>query len=593
MRFIRRRGALPALLPAILLAFAAAAQNPRTEPEVRVASQAYVLPPLLLTAQTSLVEVDVVVRRRDGAIVNGLGRGDFRVYDNGQLRPLAAFSVQTASAEAPAGGAKQKGAAASAPLRPAVSAAAPRSIALYFDDVNTTKTDLGNARIAAQRFVKEALTPGDRVAVFTASDVQSLALTGDRARLLATIANIRTHPRAGDSQLTCPRITAYQAYLISVEHDPEALDAAIEEYDRCSPEAVDDFNGRSMKQLSISQQNEQEPILAQAQSTWAQADGISDDTLRSVRGAVDYLARQSGSRMLLMASGGFLAGSGDLEQEQDDIVQDALHAGVVINALDAKGLYTDGPGRPLNEATDTGTLPLATFYFEETSKLPMRQEQNAPMVDLARSTGGLFFENNNDLTLGFERLGLIPEVTYELAFAPGDIPHDGKYHKLKVSLDPAGNASGKELLQYRPGYFAPPPDNSAAGLPNRVGSAMRGSEPSAAVAGGYQAAAVRGGVRVAFHLDAAKLPFQEVNGWRLLNLVFVAGLFRPDGTWVTGKQGEMDLALESATWKRFAAQGLGASLTVNAPAGAYRLRVVIADSGEAGVFAASQAVEVP
>ena len=42
--------------------------------------------------------------------------------------------------------------------------------------------------------------------------------------------------------------------------------------------------------------------------------------------------------MVLLASSGFV--SGTLEMEQDQLTEQALHANVVINALDAKGLYT-------------------------------------------------------------------------------------------------------------------------------------------------------------------------------------------------------------------------------------------------------------
>ena len=71
------------------------------------------------------------------------------------------------------------------------------------------------------------------------------------------------------------------------------------------------------------------------------------------------------------------------------------------------------------------------------------------MAILAAGTGGLFFQNNNDLDLGLRELGLLPEYSYSLAFAPPGAP-DGKYHTLKVRLK---QSRGYEV-QARPGYFA-------------------------------------------------------------------------------------------------------------------------------------------
>src|SRR6185437_3808513 len=188
--------------------------------------------------------------------------------------------------------------------------------------------------------------------------------------------------------------------------------------------------------------------------------------------------RQPGNRLLVLASDGFLSEGPALEQQQEHIVSAALHAGIVIDALDAKGVYTTGPGRPLAEQDDMGTLPLAVYVFNETRKLPEQQELRQAMANFTQSTGGLFFKDNNDLTLGFERLGMMPEVTYHLAFSAGDVPQDGKFHKLAVALTPRS----PDAVQARAGYFAPLPEASVAGLHDQMDDAMRSTEALAGVA---------------------------------------------------------------------------------------------------------------
>lgn len=570
-----RAALLCLLLPAMSLAQSAA------EPEVRVSASPYRLPPPLLHAQITLVPLEVVVRRADGSLVAGLTRQDFAVFDDGQPRALAAFSVQQRAAASPA----SPGSAA--PGESAAPAPAPRAVGLYFDDVNTDNRDLGNARNAALRYLREDSGAHDRIAIFTASGEQGLDFTADHARLLAAVAAIRTHPRQGSSVVPCPRMTPYQAYLISDLNDIAALQAAVDEAAQCpGATPTDDATGQPLRELGLKGEWANESLLAQAQGTWALTEGVSEDTLSGLRAGIAALARQPGNRMLLIASGGFLGVGYTLEEKQDQLVQESLRAGVVINSLDAKGLYTDGPGRPLSEASDSGTLPLSTFIFEETSKMTVRQEQDAPLIKLAQSTGGLFFHDNNDLTLGFERLGMIPELTYELAFSPGAIPHDAKYHKLKVRVASAG----KVLVQARPGYFAPPPDNSARAIAEQMDAAMRADTAQSGLAAEIGWKPAPGGERVYLRLDPTHLPFVEQKGRRRLRLQFVAGLFNQQGEFVTGKQGAMDLALTPATYQRLAAQGLGVNLDLTAPPGAYRLRVVAAELNTGHLFAATQPV---
>lgn len=571
----------PALLW-ILLASLGLAQRAAI-PEVRVSASPYILPPPLVQAQSALVPLEVVVRRPNGTLVDGLTRQSFVVLDDGQPRTLAAFNLQRRNADLAAVAA----AGAPAPVEVARPAAPPRAVGLYFDDVNTDNRDLGNARNAALRYLREDSGGSDRVAVFTASGIQSLAFTADHARLLAAVAAIRAHPRQASSVVPCPRITPYQAYLITDLNDITALQAAADEAANCPGNSpTDDLTGQPLRSLGLKGEWAQEPLLAQAQATWALAQGVSEDTLTSIRGGVAALARQPGTRMLLIASGGFLADGSILGEQQDKLIQESLRAGVVINSLDAKGLFTDGPGRPLGEAVDSGTLPLSTFIFEETSKMTVRQAQDAPLIKLAQSTGGLFFHDNSDLTLGFERLGMIPELTYELAFSPGAIPHDGKYHTLKVRV----SAPGRTLVQARPGYFAPAPGLSTRDIADQMDAAMRAGSPQSALPAQIGWKPEPGGERIYIRLDPSTLPFVVQDGRRRLRLQFVAGLFNQQGEFVTGKQGAMDLALTPATYQRLAAQGLGVNLDLTAPPGAYRLRVVAAELNTGHIFAASQPV---
>ena len=73
------------------------------------------------------------------------------------------------------------------------------------------------------------------------------------------------------------------------------------------------------------------------------------------------------------------------------------------------------------------------------------------MGTLAQDTGGILYENNNDLEAGFRRVAAIPDTSYTLAFSPENLKHDGAFHPLKVTLVSAKGLS----VQARKGYYAP------------------------------------------------------------------------------------------------------------------------------------------
>lgn len=571
---------------------AALAQAPQKE--IRVTGGPYLLPPPRFSATSDLVEVDVVVRDRDGRPVAGLAQQNFTLTDNGRTRELSAFSVSTAPAP-PAAAAHAPGEArpAAMPAR----AAGTRAIELFFDDVNTDKNDLANARNAALRFAREALTPADRVAVYTASTDGELGFTLDRGKLAAAIAALAPHPRQskyGEGG-ACPRMTLYEAYLIANHLDPAALNAAMAEKIECNRRIgiVDDgtsaYTGGNVGGGIAGSDNNSEQVVAQANGEWDQARGVSEATQGALLAGIGDLARQPGNRLLVLASDGFLSEGPALEQQQEHIVSAALHAGIVIDALDAKGVYTTGPGRPLAEQDDMGPLPLAVYVFNETRKLPEQQELRQALANFTQSTGGLFFKDNNDLTLGFERLGMMPEVTYHLAFSAGDVPQDGKFHKLAVALTPRS----PDAVQARAGYFAPLPEASVAGLHDQMDDAMRSTEALAGVAATADSVPGGGHDTVTVHLDMTQVPLvRRRGGYRVQDLYFLAGLFDARGRFVAGKQGEMDLRVSDATVKRLQREGLRASLSLDAPAGSYRLRVVVGEFSDGKIFASSQAVQI-
>ncbi len=330
-------------------------------------------------------------------------------------------------------------------------------------------------------------------------------------------------------------------------------------------------------------------VKAQASATWLLTKVVSDSTFSAIRACLQSVSTMPGKRMLLIASSGFI--SGEWDPQEDAIVQGALRAAVVINAIDAKGLYAETPGRPLNEPSEATKLSPLSMVYEAISLGERLESQDAAVARFTESTGGLFFHNNNDLDLGFYRLGVIPEVAYLVGFPPAD---DGKYHKLKVGL----KNEGSNLVQARPGYFAP--NEAAASQPDQTGvldRAMTSNEQSQAVPAAVTLQVAKtetNGRRLSLiiHVDARSLPFQHQMELHVERLTFVAALYDLQGTFITGKEAEMDLALKPGSYERLINSGINAALSLEAPPGSYSLRSVIREGVDGKVTAETRKVQI-
>lgn len=574
--------------------------------EVRLSSRPYEPPPVLRSV-SQLVQLEVVVRDGHGRAVAGLTKENFAIFDAGSRRDLTAFSVDTPNpalsvAPAPAKPAPDTSAQPIAPQQkmPSQNPSSGRWIGLLFDDINTAPGDLAHAKIAASRFIKEAVQSGDRIAVFTTSSGRASEFTDDSTAILAAMTKVQSHPRISPGGVgQCPRITAYEAYQI-IKGDPSAMKAKVSESCTCNGGAPcgEDLPDSAFENLTPTDPSRGGGIpteilvavLAQAQQTWDQARIASQVTLDAIKSNLDQLARMPGKRILLLASSGFL--SNTLDQEQDSIINEALRAGVVINSLDAKGLYAEAPGRPLNESVESVGLGVSTMLFEMRTVGDRLEEVDSSMARFAESTGGLLFRNNNDLNFGFQQLGLLPSCTYLIGFTPAE---DGKYHKIKVELKNASH----DFVQVRPGYFAPGrTSNDQPGPVDKLDALMNGRDEEMGFPTmiSEKLGTAKSGspeVIIESHIDIQKLPFEQQKDRYVQKLTFVAALYNTQGIFVTGKQADMDLALKPESFDRFSKSGINGVMELEAPSGTYRLRVVVQEALHGTLSATTKNLQIP
>jgi hypothetical protein len=223
---------------------------------------------------------------------------------------------------------------------------------------------LKHAHVAGRRFIREGLGDSDRVAVISSSG-DFLDYSNDKEKLIAAIDKLKAHPKFSETGTGCPRISAYQAYQIAALYDYSALDAAKAEAVKCnSADPTAQYHPDPNKASY-----ELDMIRSQAEQSWGEVRIAAQVTLDAIGGAMRSLQKMPGRRLLLLVSAGF--NSGTLELERDRLINLALRAGIVVNALDAKGLYAEGYTRGMNDPiSNTESIPFQTFRFEAGSEWP-------------------------------------------------------------------------------------------------------------------------------------------------------------------------------------------------------------------------------
>jgi VWFA-related protein len=549
--------------------------------EVRVSSHPYVpKSPYTLRVDTKVVEIAAVVRDKRGKAVSGLTKDDFRILDDGKERVIDHFEVDNAAdSTANAQPAEAPPVALRASLPATRSAPPPRFLALFIDDVNSTDESLAGGlkqtQTAAKKFVKDALKADVRIGVFTASGAQTQEFTRDEGKLIEAISALKAHVRMREQGLTpCPRITPYLAYRIASEHDSGSIQSVM----------FDDGQKGCPTPRAV--------IVSQAEETWRQVQELSIDTLNSIGRVVVRLGAMPGRRELLLASSGFLASKQD--ELKDKIIDRAIQAGVVINAMDSKGIFGEAPPgmRPEDAGftqTVSGKAPLDNEWAKyQTIETPLRiQVLNEPMGTLAEGTGGIFYHNNNDLNAGFRKLGGEPGVTYRFSFRPDGVTPDGSYHSLKVGLVHSKNYE----VQARPGYFAPD-EKAPESLQSKIDREIMAEDSKDEFPVRIAVQRLEAVLSVVVQVDISKMRFAKQGDRQVQHIVFTTALLDAQGRIATAKEGEMDLALTEATYKALLSSGVKAIIHLPVSAGSYKLRQVSAETLDGKLACSTQAIEV-
>ena len=375
-------------------------------------------PPAVFRADTQLVQINVIVRDKNGPVAN-LNQSDFTVTDHGKPRTISIFAVHKPAAAVPA--ASVKAVPPPVPVNTFSNSAlrgadAPPSVTvILLDRLNTmiggvaanAETPLFSSDLALsnakQQLVKylDDLDPHQRVAIYSLGQGITVLsdFTGDRARLKTILENYRA-----------TSITSQEVAEPTTVHLASAIMA--EQVNRDS-------------QLLAGMSNAQ-----RAQTTMAALMAIAA-----------HVAEIPGRKNLVWLTA-------DLNIPAAALGRVLSRSDIAIYPVDARGLLSWAARH--SEADDSAAV------FGQTRGTPSGAGAGptvprgiAAMQELADETGGRAYVNSNDLTGAIRAAVNDGEVTYTLGFYVDADSLDGKFHELKVRV----KRSSLDVRTQR-GYFA-------------------------------------------------------------------------------------------------------------------------------------------
>ena len=375
--------------------------------------------PATFRASTSLIVQAIIVKDRQGTPIEGLTTADFVVTEDGVPQPIAFVEYQRL--DAPPLGARELTPAMPGASPPPASAVAPVTAV---GESLTSVPRPGDARYRGKRLIVlyldlSAMSFFDELRVFEGvRKYLDTAMTADDLVSVMVFDQSRVRVRQD--------FTADRPALRQLVEELEAAAADAEQglavnYDPGGPFGE---NGEAFNMFSMDRQ------LAALQTT------------------VANLAALPELKTLVYFGGGLQLGVENLAQLRAT-VNAAVRANVTINPVDTRGLEATAPLGNAGVPSPGG----AGMFSGAIAQAALRRQQTSQdtYYALAKDTGGRAMFDNNDLSMGISQAAQAVTGYYLLGYYTKNLQKDGKFRRVKVSLNAARWADAE--VSYRPGYY--------------------------------------------------------------------------------------------------------------------------------------------
>ena len=369
-----------------------------------------------IRSTVSLVEIDVQVIDRDGKPVKGLMPEQFIVTEDGKAQKVSTFEyndieqIETAAATGEEPITIPLGTVSSAEEIKSV-VHDHRMIVLFFDMTSLQAEDLLRSTRAAEKYIREQMTPADLVGVVA---------FGNTLKVIANFTNNRELLQQSVEALV-PGHEAALAQLAEAATAANGETAVTEDTGSAFTSDDTEFNVFN-----------------------------TDRKLAAVEAICEVLESIPGKKSLIQFTSGVTQTGEENRSELVAATNSANRANVSIYTVDSRGLLTATPGGDASVGASGGTAMFtgATVVSQSQS----RDDSRETLATLAGDTGGRSFFDTGDFSKIFQSVQHDTTGYYLVGYYSTDAAHDGAWRRIHVKIDrlPAG-----AHVRTREGYYAP------------------------------------------------------------------------------------------------------------------------------------------
>jgi VWFA-related protein len=425
-----------------------------------------------------------------------------------------------------------------------------------------------------------SLAPTDRVGIYSTSGQVTQEFTQEHERLQESLLSVVPRPVMAGGFHDCPEISYYQADQIENRHDSQALAVATEDALVCAYGSDPRFTAQAQALAAMA-----------SQRVVASGDSQTEYVYRHLDEIMRRLAAMPGQRVMAFVSPGFII-TAMLTSDSSSLIDRANRSNIVINTIDARGLYTTDL---LGDISDPPHDSIKTAGIKGLYRVQSQSAQSDILAQLADGTGGTFFHNRNDIDEGLREAVAAPAMSYLLGFSPQNLKVNGAYHTLKVTL--AGKQ--KFSVQARHGYYAPrtikdPVEAAKEEIQEALFSQDEMNDlPVELQTQFFKKDQSQARLAVLTHVDVKGIRFRKADGRNRDDLTVATAIFDENGNFVTGGEKIVEMKLLDKTVERMSRSGFTLKSSFDIKPGTYLVRMVVRDAEGSQMAARNGAVSIP
>jgi VWFA-related protein len=364
--------------------------------------------PAPIRVSTELVLVNVVARDRKGNPVRDLKQEDFTVYEDGKKQQISTFDFEDVDQLPMTAGRTVTGAAPGTLLHstkkapPTLDARDRRLIVLFFDFSAMEPEQIDRSVDAAKKFVNTKMQPADLLALVSLATNMHVDcdFTDDKDKLLALLSGYNSGQGQGFDNGTTG----------SAEGTAETGGSFTED--------DTDLNTFS-----------------------------ADRKLLALESLMQALNKLPQKKSIIYFSNGITQTGVDNQSALRAATAAAVKANASIYSLDVRGLQAFPPG---GEAQNASLHGQSAFSGASTlNDLNGNASSEDTLATLSSDTGGKAFFDSNDFSGIFSQVQKDSSVYYVLGFTSSNPAKDGRFRRLKVTVN-----RPDLKLDFRSGYYA-------------------------------------------------------------------------------------------------------------------------------------------